>query len=182
MLGLIIEVIKKKAWLSEECGWILYEALQTLNEHPSGVIFAQRLIDALADNDFLRTPEGVAVWVAAEENFKGIKFPRHVYHHRDPLNRKERKVLAGILKETGSSVVQEDKGQASQKGNLVPRLHVAWEIVFTAIDKDNPNRVRFSELWKEAVDGEHLPSVSLTVENRNDTRRWTFRHLILSYA
>ena len=146
--------MKKKAWLSEECGWLLYDSLETLKDVPSGVAYAQALINALRENDFLKTPEGLALWTATQERFPDIKFPKHVYHHRDPLNPKERRTIAAILREAGSSSDDKANGEVSDKGNWTPRLHIAWEVVLTAASHSNAEQVKFSELWREAVDGQ----------------------------
>ena len=122
-------------------------------ESTSGAKYAQAVIDILERHDFLRTPEGVALWVSAKRDFDGIAFPKGVFHHRDPLNRKECKTLASILKETGLGEGSEEAGLTPQKGNWAPRLHVAWEVIFSALSAENPERVTFSQLWREAVNG-----------------------------
>ena len=154
LLRLIFEAVKKKAWLSEECGWILYDALQTLKSRASGSAYAQKLIDLLVENDFAKTPEGVALWIAAKRNFTEVNLPKHVWHRRDPLNRKERKTLASILKETGADTSDNEASKVPQKGNWFPKLHVAWQVVFEAVGDPDSGRIKFSELWQEAVDGE----------------------------
>ena len=160
LLKLIFEVITKKTWLSEECGWILFDAVQRLKAHPAGTAYIQTLINTLNAGGFVKTPEGVALWIAINRDFPAVKLPKHVFHHRDPLNSKELKTLANILRESGSSADGDEKSKLPPKGNWSPRLHVAWEVVFEACTEEVPGRVRFSKLWREAVDG--LPLIPLT--------------------
>lgn len=151
LLDLIFDLAKKKSWLREECGWVLYAALKGPSTMTAD--HAQVFIDKLHSSGLTKTPEGVALWVLIQSAYPNVRLPKHVWHHGDPLNRKEKASLARILKETSSKDDRKDSNQKdAQRGTWFHKLHFAWEVVFKAILTAESKRLTFSELWIEAVD------------------------------
>ena len=151
MFDLILDLAKKKAWLREECGWVLHAALKSLG--PGGDHDAETLIQFFDSNSLSKSPEGIALWITARSMYPGIQVPKNVWKHGDPLHRKERTSLARALKETSSN--EDSKGAKKtdiQRGTWVPRLHYAWDVVFEGLLKAESSHMEFSDLWVEAVD------------------------------
>lgn len=161
ILDLLFELAKKKVWLREECGWILYSAIQTLDKdnHPSDHV--QLIVDKLHGNDLTTTPEGVAIWIGTMLNFPKVKLSLGVWHKQNPLHRKEKAKLAKILK--GASSTSPDQGgdiqKASGQGAWTPKLHFAWEVILDRVLDTHSVRsskeLRLADLWNECVDGEY---------------------------
>ena len=153
ILELILDLAKEKVWLREECGWVLCRALKILKDRPNGQAYAQPLIEQLHN---YRTPEGVALWITARNSFPKLHMPKHVFRHQDPLDWKEKSFLARIL--VGSSTAQDKTNKdapsaLNQKGVWFSKPHFVWELALGEALKRQRNRVGFSDLWNEAVDG-----------------------------
>ena len=106
-----------------------------------------------------------------------MNLPKHVFHRNDPLNKKEKTVLAKALK--GSPATEEtnvDSKPKDSKGAWSNKLHFAWDIILGATLKDEPERVDFADLWTEAVDGKS-PDHSHTIHS--DNTRWSLCTIVL---
>ena len=161
MLNLIFELAKKKSWLREECGWVLCAALNDSNT--MNTTYVEVLFEKLHLSGLAKTPEGVGLWIAAMQAYPNVKYPKHVWHHGDPLHRKERTSLARILKETSTNHDTEGTPKkTSQRGSWTSRLHFSWDVVFKALLQERPKQLAFSDLWTEAVDSELLLLSKLT--------------------
>ena len=166
ILDLLFELAKKKVWLREECGWILYNAIQSLDKdgHPSN--YVQLIVDKLQANDLITTPEGVAIWIGTMLNFPKVKLSRGVWHKQNPLHQKEKAKLARIL--NGASSASPDQGvdisKFSGQGAWTPKLHFAWEVILGRVlgtqSARSSKELGLAELWNECVDGEYCTSSS----------------------
>lgn len=166
ILDLLFELAKKKVWLREECGWILYNAIQSLDKdgHPSN--YVQLIVDKLQANDLITTPEGVAIWIGTMLNFPKVKLSRGVWHKQNPLHQKEKAKLARIL--NGASSASPDQGvdisKFSGQGAWTPKLHFAWEVILGRVlgthSARSSKELGLAELWNECVDGEYCASSS----------------------
>ncbi|MCJ1281727.1 DNA-directed DNA polymerase [Xylographa opegraphella] len=151
VLDLIFDLAKKKSWLREECGWVLCAALK--DSHTINSTYVEVLFQRLDSAGLTKTPEGVGLWITAQQAYPDSKYPKHVWHHGNPLHRKEKASLARILKETSTNHDTDGKAKkTSQRGTWTSRLHFSWDIVFQALLKDHPKQLAFSDLWIEAVD------------------------------
>ena len=165
LLELLCSLGKAKSWLREECGWIVYQAVQDLASRSTRTEYAQIVVDKLHSSGLSRTPEGIAVWLIVRSKFHFLKLPSKVWHSEDPLNRKDKQRLASILKEapTSGSGKNAQNGESSHKGLWTSRLHFAWDIVISAVLNSDENhvisgektskRMNFASFWLEAVDG-----------------------------
>ena len=159
ILDFLFELAKKKVWLREECGWILYNAILILdkNSHPSE--YVQLIVDKLQGNDLTTTPEGVAIWIGTMLNFPKVKLPRGVWHKENPLHKKEKAKLAKILK--GASSTSPDQGgdlqKVSRQAAWTPKLHFAWEVILGRVlgthSARSSKELGLADLWNECVDG-----------------------------
>ncbi|MCJ1249248.1 DNA-directed DNA polymerase [Trapelia coarctata] len=151
LLDLIFDLAKKKSWLRKECGWVLYTALKSQSTMTAE--YAQVAIDKLHSSTLARTPEGVALWVLIQSAYPDVQLPKHVWHHGNPLHRKEKAPLAKILKETSSKDDPKEPTQKdAERGTWFHKLHFAWEVVFGALLKARSKQLTFAELWTEAID------------------------------
>ena len=160
ILDIVYNVAKKKTWLREECGWVLVGSLPSLTKETKGIGYARILLEKLHTSGLAKTPEGVAIWIAASRAFPEVQKPKGVWHHGDPLNRKESSKLAVILKEASATEgPKTDNEKITQRGTWTPKVHFAWSIVLStlldigaAADASRSKQVTFANLWVDAVD------------------------------
>ena len=151
----------KKPWLREECGFILFTSVQLLQKQDSQR--AQSVIDKLHTNGLSKTSEGVAVWISLYANFPDLQFPSGIWHRENPLNHKEIRKLAGILKEAPATVNTDILAESKhlQKGAWSSNVHFAWDVILTKLLTSEPGikgsekskDVTFSRFWEQCVDG-----------------------------
>ena len=151
----------KKPWLREECGFILFTSVQLLQKQDSQR--AQSVIDKLHTNGLSKTSEGVAVWISLYANFPDLQFPSGIWHRENPLNHKEIRKLAGILKEAPATVNTDKLAESKhlQKGAWSSNVHFAWDVILTKLLTSEPGikgsekskDVTFSRFWEQCVDG-----------------------------
>ncbi|KAL8953109.1 MAG: hypothetical protein Q9183_007348 [Haloplaca sp. 2 TL-2023] len=166
VLDVVFEAAMKKSWLREECGWVLYGAVQTFTERNCDVMFAQNLIEKLCQNGLAKTPEGVAIWLKVQAKCPKVKLPDGVWRKKKPLHPKERTKLVKVLKEAPSGNQSDEhtqpEGRIAHKGNWNSKVHFVWSVILSELiskpPADDPsldeNVVAFGEFWQEAVDGQ----------------------------
>ena len=151
----------KKPWLREECGFILFTAVQILQKQDSQR--AQSVIDKLHANGLSKSSEGVAVWINLYARFPDLQFPSGIWHHENPLNHKEIKKLAKILKDAPATENTDNLGESRhlQKGAWSSNVHFAWDVILTKLLTGEPaikeskksKNVSFARFWEQCVDG-----------------------------
>lgn len=169
LLDEILVVAKKKPWLREHCGFVLFQAIQSLRGRSTGGQYVQLLLDKSHSNKLLKTPEGVAIWLAAQSSSYHLKFPGGVWHQENPLNRRNLSKLPSILREAfNSNENEQEKGQEGvvQKGSWNSNLNFAWSAILDAVrsnaaedqaaDSISPDQITFAEFWFQCVDSESL--------------------------
>lgn len=174
VLDIIYEIAKKKPWLREECGWVLYGTSQTLKDGHHDTRFAQAIIDMLQQNGLTKTPEGIAIWLKIQADFPEVQFPVGVWPDANPLHRKKVPKLAKILKEAPPSTdTDEANGTVLQKGNWTSRIHFVWNVILAKLtDNSHANgsgskskTVALQDFWHQAVD-ENLFASSSSEERK----------------
>ncbi|KAL6232898.1 hypothetical protein BDW75DRAFT_216475 [Aspergillus navahoensis] len=154
VLDLVFDLAKKKPWIREECGWIVYRCIQDLASGKADGKLVEVALERLCSNDLARTPEGVAIWLAAKDLFPGISFASKVWKHDDPLDLKERNQLTKVMKD--SSTGSEDEGDKGAKasGFWNSKLHFAWDAALMSLKgtKESKSRLSFVDFWTEVVD------------------------------
>ncbi len=150
---------KKKIWLREECGWILYSAVQSLQNDSHHSKYVQLIIEKVETNDLTRTPEGIAIWIGTALKFPNVALPHGVWHNENPLHKKEKAKLARILRGSSSGTPDQggDVSNLSGQGIWTPKLHFAWDVLLGRIlqvqSKGGSKEIGLAEFWKECVDG-----------------------------
>ncbi|GKZ19883.1 DNA-directed DNA polymerase [Aspergillus brasiliensis] len=162
LLNLVLDLAKKKPWIREECGWIIYRCVYELAAQKADVKFLDSALEQLHSNELARTPEGVAIWLAAKDLFPNAKFPSKVWKHDDPLDAKERNQLAKVMKESSSADSEGESGtKAKSSGVWNSKLHFAWDTVISRLadaptkeskSKGSSSRISFADFWTEVVD------------------------------
>lgn len=152
VFDILLQLAMKKPWIREECGWVVVEALEQMDQSQ-----AERTLERLQEAGLAASPEGVGVWLTARRRFPDMKFPSKPWgRNGNPLN--NLKALAKALKESSSPVDGDKDEQAKQTGHWNPKLHFAWDMVLDQflrkemVRKDStiPD---FENFWKVAVDG-----------------------------
>lgn len=153
---------KKKPWLREECGFILFNSIQNLKGQ--NLKYAQLIIDKLLAKGLSRTPQGVAIWVKVQAEFPSIDLPPGVWHHEDPLNRKEKSKLAKILVEVPTAISPQNgtESEITTKGAWTTKLQFAWDVILAELLDVQPQglqknakpakRTKFAEFWEDCID------------------------------
>ncbi|KAJ5521581.1 hypothetical protein N7527_005696 [Penicillium freii] len=159
VVDLVIELAQKKPWIREECGWIIYQCVYDLAARKMEPKYIQSALEQLCMRDLARSPEGVAVWLAAKDMFPNATFPSKIWKHDDPLDTKERSILSKIMKESGAAASDGETkvNTAKSSGFWNNKLHFAWDAVLSrtsveAKDKSKKSRMTFADFWTEVVD------------------------------
>ncbi|PWY91877.1 hypothetical protein BO94DRAFT_488534 [Aspergillus sclerotioniger CBS 115572] len=161
LLDLVFELAKKKPWLREECGWIIYRCIFELAAQKAEAKFVESALDRLCSNELARTPEGVAIWLAAKDLFPDVQFPGKVWKHDDPLDVRERNQLAKVMKESSTAESESEGGKAKSSGVWNSKLHFAWDTVISRLGdapvketskSKSSGRLSFVDFWTEVVD------------------------------
>jgi DNA polymerase phi len=157
VLNLVFELAKKKTWLREECGWIVYDALPAIPASDAGNVFFQATIDRLCANGLAKTPEGVAIWLYIRRHNPNVELPGSPWRHNNPLDRSNLTTLAKVMKETPppEEGVGGEEMTSGQKGSWNSKLHFAWNVVISELcDSDTVKTTGlFREFWQSVVDG-----------------------------
>ncbi|KAK2754662.1 DNA-directed DNA polymerase [Arachnomyces sp. PD_36] len=160
----IFDLAKKKPWLREECGWIVFGCVQDLCARKADLIYVENVLEQLCSNDLARTPEGVAIWLTVKDLFPDAKLPSGVWQHEDPLYIKEKRNLSKVMKEAWASEESSTKepGNSRLSGVWSSKLHFAWETILARLysqgsqDKRSKSskstRISFADFWTEVVD------------------------------
>lgn len=168
LLGLICVVANKKPWLRQQCGWILYVCISTADNNLSEP-FAIEIIQQLTVNKLIRTPEGLAIWLATARRFPHAKLPKSVWKNGDPLAQKDANFLADLLRDARTHSDQTDAElEAQGSARWSASLHFAWDVVLAEIFREasersangqngakaTNKRISFEVFWTTIVDGE----------------------------
>lgn len=159
VLDIIFALAKRKPWLREECGFVLFNAINIVRDQNPR--YAELILEKLNAKGFAKTPEGIAIWIAAKAECLEVQFPTDVWKHDNPLHRKEKLAVAKILNEgTIPSTVQDQaEGAATQKGAWSNRIHFAWDVIMAKLLHGDVQRrpkgtktVTFADFWEESID------------------------------
>ncbi|KAJ9607320.1 DNA-directed DNA polymerase [Cladophialophora chaetospira] len=181
LLELLCALALKKPWLRQECGWVLFSCILAEHNNIPGS-FAAETIDKLVANKLIRTPEGVAIWIATTRRFPEVKLPASAWKSGDPLARKDVDVLADILKDARAHPDQQISELSAQgSARWSANLHFAWDVVLAEIfriteskanlGKKHKNmntddkKLTFKVFWDTVVD-ESLFATSSSAERR----------------
>lgn len=149
----------EKPWLRQECGWVLYQSVQHIREADRAEELAAGMMEKLRSYSLIRTPEGVALWLAIRDLLPNVGLPKHVWSHDDPLTMKGVNVLAQVMKDAKTQIDSDTEDIGSQgAAGWSPQLHFAWEVVDEHLGRDKVSespreRIGFSLFWTKVVEG-----------------------------
>ncbi|CAF9926083.1 MAG: DNA-directed DNA polymerase [Alectoria fallacina] len=162
ILDIVYDLAKKKSWLREECGFILFNSIQTMKG--KDLKYAQVMIDKMLAKGLSKTPQGIAIWIGIQAEYPSIDLPPGVWHHEDPLNRKENSRLAKILVEDPIATLPQNgtESETTAKGAWTTKLQFAWDVILAELlnvqtqglqkNAKPAKRTEFAQFWEECID------------------------------
>jgi DNA polymerase phi len=149
----LLHLAKKKPWMREECGFVIVEALEQMQQQQ-----AEEMVRRIQEAGLAASPEGVGIWLTARRKFSGMKFPSKPWgRNGNPLEHLS--ALAKALKESSSATDKDNGEGAQQTGSWHHQLHFAWDIVLhecvgsTMAGLHDSPAAHFADFWKVAIDG-----------------------------
>ncbi|OAQ99546.1 hypothetical protein LLEC1_06025 [Akanthomyces lecanii] len=146
VLDLLLKIAHKKVWLRSQCGWVIVQALQQMDQQSAATTLQQ-----IADANMAKTADGVAFWITAMSKYPDIK----VKPWRHPLASKTLGDLASVLKENfneSSKDAHEKKGNAPKQANWTAQLHFVWDIILAYYAGEGIKADEFDQFWQRVVD------------------------------
>jgi DNA polymerase phi len=155
-------------WLREECGMVLVEAAKSLQGRKEYQECAKEMIGRLSAFKLNATPEGVAIWLTVQASYEQV-LPEGVWHHNDPLSKKERARLAKILKENYQGGQEDGTADALKTAAASPNPTFAWHLVLSEIlrrdEESKSDKEQFPQFWIDTVDSRYILFVFMTVSD-----------------
>jgi DNA polymerase phi len=152
VLDLLLKLSTKKSWLKPQCGYVVVQAVSQMKKK-----LAEATLEKLAEEGFVKTPEGVGIWIAALDRFPDMKVPAQPWRH--PLAVTSLAALPAALKDSGREASNEDSGnKKSKQGNWTAQLHFVWDLILAHFVKlcaqsTNESIEEFKQFWNRVVDG-----------------------------
>lgn len=147
VLDLLLKIAQKKVWLRSQCGWVIVQALQQMDQKSAATTLQQ-----IADANMAKTADGVAFWITAMSRYPDIK----VKPWRHPLATKTLGDLASVLRENfneSSKDTNEKKGSAPKQANWTAQLHFVWDIILAYYVDEGVKADELDQFWQRVVDG-----------------------------
>lgn len=147
----LLKLSNKKVWLKSQCGWVLVQALQQMDQAQ-----AKATLERLSNAGVAKTAEGVAVWMVALSRFPDLQ----VKPWQHPLARKTLGELAAILKENFNETSKDSSSNSrnNQQATWTAQLHFVWDLILNHYLQNGESEVEeFAHFWGRVVDGEFLP-------------------------
>jgi DNA polymerase phi len=155
-------------WLREECGMVLVEAAKSLQGRKEYQECAKEMIGRLSAFKLNATPEGVAIWLTVQASYEQV-LPEGVWHHNDPLSKKERARLAKILKENYQGGQEDGTADALKTAAASPNPTFAWHLVLSEIlrrdEESKSDKEQFPQFWIDTVDSRYILFVFMTASD-----------------
>ncbi|KAM0253310.1 hypothetical protein ACHAQJ_007364 [Trichoderma viride] len=142
----LLKLSNKKVWLKSQCGWVLVQALQQMNQAQ-----AKATLEKLSNAGVAKTPEGVAVWMVALDRFPNL----NVKPWQHPLSRKSLGDLAAILKESFNDSNRDSSSNSrnNKQATWTAQLHFVWDLILNHYLKAGDSGAEdFAQFWSRVVD------------------------------
>lgn len=146
ILDELLKLGNKKVWLKSQCGWVLVQALQQMNQAQ-----AKATLEKLSNAGMAKTPEGVAIWMVALSQFPNLS----VKPWQHPLAKKTLGDLAAILKESfnDSSKDSSINSRNNKQATWSAQLHFVWDLILNHYLKAEDSKAEdFAQFWSRVVD------------------------------
>ncbi|KHN99981.1 DNA polymerase V family protein [Metarhizium album ARSEF 1941] len=148
VLNLLLKLGNKKIWLRPQCGWVLVQALEQMDQAD-----AEATLSRLAQAGLARTPEGVSAWIVTLNRFPSLRLEPW----KNPLSSKSLPDLTAVLKESfkENGMDGNDKSQnGGKQASWSAQLHFVWDLIlgrFLHAQRDNAEE-DFEQFWNRVVD------------------------------
>ncbi|KAK5725588.1 DNA-directed DNA polymerase [Elasticomyces elasticus] len=136
----VVDLASHKDWMRTECSAMLYEYLKSTDGAP--------LIDGLRQAKLLKTAEGVALWLATEDQWPEA-LPKGVWSKKSPMSAEEQPTLKKIL--LGSLAEDEDDTKHMKSGTRQAQPNFVWKAVLEWLYQRNISH-DFERFWQEVVE------------------------------
>ncbi|KAF4123932.1 DNA polymerase phi [Geosmithia morbida] len=151
VLDLVLRLAYQKVWMRSQCGWIIVQALDQMDGQQ-----AAETLERVAGARLARTPEGVAIWLAALERFPRARLDR-IKPWENPLAPKSLCDMASVLKESFQQQQQQQQTsdgppQANKQANWTAQLHFVWDTLLAHFAKETVSAQDFDQFWIRVVD------------------------------
>ncbi|PHH64527.1 hypothetical protein CDD81_4306 [Ophiocordyceps australis] len=144
ILDLLLKLAEKKSWMRPQCGWLLVQALEQMNQGQ-----ARATMLKLDESGLAKNAEGVATWLVAIERWPSLKLKPW----RDPLASKQLCDLAAVLKESFKESSESTQSKNKQAG-WTAQLHFAWDLIIKRFAKEDTTAETdgLDLFWSRVVD------------------------------
>lgn len=154
VLELLLKLSSKKTWLKPQCGYVIVQAIVQIDKE-----LAEVTLEKLSVEGFVKTPEGVGIWIAALDRFPSMMAPSQPWRH--PLTTTSLASLPVALKDSGRASSSEEGGgkkQQPNQGSWSARLHFVWDLIFAhyiklSLKSSDEAAEQFKQFWNRVVDG-----------------------------
>ncbi|KAK4192844.1 DNA polymerase V [Podospora australis] len=155
ILDLLLELSRKKSWLKPQCGYVVVQAVEKMDQK-----LVESTLQKLADEGFAKTPEGVGIWITALDKFPNLKVPAQPW--KNPLATTSLAALPAALKDSGREEPSQEtngvgKKQQIKQGSWTAQLHFVWDLIpkhFEKLGKKSEDEAseQFKQFWNRVVD------------------------------
>ncbi|KAK5712586.1 DNA-directed DNA polymerase [Elasticomyces elasticus] len=127
---------------------MLYEYLKSTDGARMSASRVQALLDGLRQAKLLKTAEGVALWLATEDQWPEA-LPKGVWSKKSPMSAEEQPTLKKIL--LGSLAEDEDDTKHMKSGTRQAQPNFVWKAVLEWLYQRNISH-DFERFWQEVVE------------------------------
>ncbi|EFY90915.1 DNA polymerase V, putative [Metarhizium acridum CQMa 102] len=148
VLNLLLKLGNKKIWLRPQCGWVLVQALEQMDQAD-----AEKTLYKIAQASLAKTPEGAAAWIVTLNRFPSLQ----LQPWKNPLSSKSLPDLTAVLKESFKENGKDmnDKSQNGGKhASWSAQLHFVWDLILSRFlnAKSDKGEEDFEQFWNRVVD------------------------------
>ncbi|KAJ4346609.1 DNA-directed DNA polymerase [Didymosphaeria variabile] len=178
LLDLIYGMARDTPWLREECALVLVQTIETLPNEAKLEPCVQALSERLVSFKLADTPEGIAIWLALQEQHAS-SLPTNVWHDNDPLSMKNRPKLAKVLKGDLQSSLSSNEPDAVKSAATNANPQFAWNTLLSKVlqldseskaARTDASKSQFGQLWLSIVDAQLFGSSS-----SHERKSWGFK-------
>jgi DNA polymerase phi len=148
-LDILLELGQEKAWMRSQCGFTIVEAMRQMDKD-----LTKSTLKRIAEKGQAKTPEGVAIWLAASSRFPALK----VQPWGHPLANESLATLTAVLKESYNLAKEEgEEAQANKQAGWTRDPHFVWDLILRYYGLDELASVAdFERFWTTVVDGKNV--------------------------
>lgn len=180
LLDLIFGMARDTPWLREECALVLVQTIETLSTEAKVEPCVRALSERLVSYKLANTPEGIAVWLALQEQHAST-LPPNVWHDNDPLSMKNRPKLAKVLKGDIQASLGSHEPEVVKSASTTANPQFAWNTLLSKVlqmdsesvaARNDASKSQFGQLWLSIVDGELLNQSTTINTDHSSATLW----------